>query len=286
MFNASSMHPEPRELTPLLRRFSQGVMRLGVLWTTLLFSAGASLFSLLLTWLILRTIGYQEMGSAFYISLVVPLPMTLISGGIIFSLMIALEKARSQAHALSMTDSLTGLSNRRHFLQGVQRELHLAQRHQQPMALLILDVDHFKRVNDLYGHSMGDQVLIEISQCCTQALRTTDLLARWGGEEFVVLLPNTHREHAHQLAERVREAVAGLAQLSAKSEAVRVTISVGVACAEPGQTATLDVLVQTADRALYEAKRGGRNQVAPLQPERNTAAATPGVSRFAPMVAT
>lgn len=279
------MHPEPRELTPLLRRFSQGVVRLGVLWTTLLFSVGASLFSLLLTWLILRMIGYQDMGSAFYISLVVPLPMTLISGGIIFSLMIALEKARSQAHALSMTDSLTGLSNRRHFLQGVQRELHLAQRHQQPMALLILDVDHFKRVNDLYGHSMGDQVLIEISQCCTQALRTTDLLARWGGEEFVVLLPNTHREHAHQLAERVREAVANLAQLRARSEAVRVTISVGVACAEPGQTVTLDVLVQTADRALYEAKRGGRNQVAPAQPERNTAAATPGVSRFAPMVA-
>jgi len=284
MPNHPSSHTEPREITPLLRRFSQGVMRLGVLWTTLLLSAGASLGSLALTWLFLRALGHHTMGSSFYISLLVPLPMTLATGGIIFSLLISLEKARSQAHALSMTDSLTGLSNRRHFLQGVQREFHLAQRHQLPMALLILDVDHFKRVNDVYGHSMGDQVLVEISQCCTQVLRTTDLLARWGGEEFVVLLPNTHRDHAHQLAERVREAVAGLAQLQANSETVRVTVSVGVACAEPGQTATLDVLVQTADRALYEAKRAGRNQVAPLRPERDTAA-SPGVSRFAPMVA-
>jgi len=271
-------------MAPLLRRLSQGILRLGVWQTTLLFSAFASLGSLALTWLFLRMMGHHTMGSAFYISLLVPLPMTLTTGAIIFSLMTALEKARSQAHALSMTDSLTGLSNRRHFLQGVRRELLLAQRHQQPVALLILDVDHFKRVNDLHGHSMGDQVLIEISQCCTQALRTTDLLARWGGEEFVVLLPNTHREHAHQLAERVREAVAGLAQLHANSEAVRVTISVGVACADPGQTATLDVLVQTADRALYEAKRSGRNQVAPAQTPRDPAA-TPGVSRFAPMVA-
>ena len=270
-------------MAPLLRRLSQGVSRLGVWQTTLLFSSCASLGSLALTWLFLRALGHHTMGSAFYISLLVPLPMTLVTGGIIFSLLISLEKARSQAHALSMIDSLTGLSNRRHFLQGVQRELLLAQRHRQPMALLILDVDHFKRINDLHGHSMGDQVLVEISQCCTQALRTTDLLARWGGEEFVVLLPNTHREHAHQLAERVREAVAGLAQLYVKSEAVRVTISVGVACAEAGQTTTLDVLVQTADRALYEAKRAGRNQVAPLQPERSAAAA-PGVSRFAPMV--
>ena len=257
MPNSPSSHTE----TPLLRRFSQGVVRLGVWQTTLLFSMCASLGSLALTWLFLRFLGHQEMGSAFYISLLVPLPMTLITGAVIFSLTVALEQARSRAHALSMTDSLTGLSNRRHFLQGVQRELHLAQRHQLPMALLILDVDHFKRINDLHGHSMGDQVLIEISQCCAQALRTTDLLARWGGEEFVVLLPNTHRDHAHHLAERVREAVAGLAQLRVQSEAVRVTVSVGVACADAGQTATLDVLVQTADRALYEAKRGGRNQV-------------------------
>lgn len=284
MPNSPSSHTEPLELTPLLRRFSQSVVRLGVWQTTLLFSTCASLGSLALTSLFLRFLGHQEMGSAFYISLLVPLPMTLITGAVIFSLTVALEQARSRAHALSMTDSLTGLSNRRHFLQGVQRELHLAQRHQLPMALLILDVDHFKRINDLHGHSMGDQVLIEISQCCAQALRTTDLLARWGGEEFVVLLPNTHRDHAHHLAERVREAVAGLAQLRVQSEVVRVTVSVGVACADAGQTATLDVLVQTADRALYEAKRGGRNQVAPVQPERGEAVL--GVSRFAPMVPT
>lgn len=112
-----------------------------------------------------------------------------------------------------MTDSLTGLSNRRHFLQGVQRELHLAQRAPVADGPADLDVDHFKRINDLHGQH-GDQVLIEISQALrsgTAHHRSAGIAG--GGEEFVVLLPNTHRDHAHHLAERVREAVAGLAQL-------------------------------------------------------------------------
>lgn len=257
----STSRPASPTLTPLLQYCSRAVVRLGVWRTTLLFSASISLMSLGLTWLYIRLGGYGEMGEAFYISLLVPLPMTLLPGGMIFALVAALEQARHTAHTLSMTDVLTGLHNRRHFMQSAQRELDLAQRHGLPLALLILDIDHFKRVNDQHGHAVGDQVLIEVGRRCAQVLRATDLLARWGGEEFVVLLPNTGHEQAHQLAERMRETVAYSAQLYAAQEAVRVTISIGVAGTVPQQPTTLDALVQQADRALYDAKHAGRNQV-------------------------
>jgi diguanylate cyclase (GGDEF)-like protein len=252
-------------LTPFLQRCSRTVARLGVWRATLLFSLCISLLSLALTWLYIRLLGYTEMGEAFYISLLVPLPMTLLPGSLIFALVAALEQARHTAHTLSITDTLTGLYNRRHFIHSAQRELDLAQRHQLPLALLVLDVDHFKRVNDVHGHAVGDQVLVEVGRRCAQVLRATDLLARWGGEEFVVLLPNTPAEHAHQLAERMREAVAHAdlpyATNHAASHAVRTTISVGVAGTANGQAVTLDALVQSADRALFDAKRAGRNQV-------------------------
>lgn len=252
-------------MTPLLQRCSRAVVRLGVWRTTLLFSASISLMSLALTWLYIRLMGYGEMGEAFYISLLVPLPMTLLPGSLIFALVAALEQARHTAHTLSMTDVLTGLHNRRHFMQTAQRELDLAQRHGLPMALLILDIDHFKRVNDQHGHDVGDQVLVEVGRRCAQVLRATDLLARWGGEEFMVLLPNTGYEQVHQLAERMRETVAYSAQLYAAQGAVKVTISIGVAGTVPQQPTTLDTLVQQADRALYDAKRAGRNQVWPAR---------------------
>ena len=278
------LHPEPSGLKPRVWRFSQGIVQLGVWRATLWFSLGISLTSLGLTWAFLRVLGYSEMGNALLISLLVPLPLTLLTGGMLFSLLISLEKARRQAHALSMTDTLTGLSNRRHFIWGVQRELSLAQRHQLPLALLILDVDHFKRINDRFGHSVGDQVLVAVGQCCAKVLRTTDLLARWGGEEFVVLLPATQPDDAHHLAERVREAVAALAHplVQGQPDATRVTVSVGVACAEPHQNMLLDELVQAADLALYDAKNAGRNRVSPAHPA--LVARPTGVSRFAPLM--
>ena len=260
-------HSQAPELTPLLQRCSRAVARMGVLRTTLLFSLWISLLSLACTYVYLRVLGYHEMGEAFYISLLVPLPMTLLTGGLIFSLVAALEQARHTAYTLSMTDSLTGLHNRRHFMHTAQRELDLAQRHQLPLALLILDIDHFKDVNDVHGHAIGDQVLIEVGKRCAQVLRATDLLARWGGEEFVVLLPNTPFEHAQQLAERMRETVAYSAQMYASNDAVQVTISIGAAGTVAGEATTLDALVQSADRALYGAKRAGRNRVWPAQPQ-------------------
>lgn len=243
------------------RRFYAWVIRAGALRATVLTTLCASLASLGLTWLFLRLLGHGSMGNAFWISLLVPMPLALVFGGVNFHLVIALEHARRHVQELAMLDALTGLANRRSFVPAARRELDLAYRHHQPLALLLLDVDHFKSINDAHGHTTGDEVLVEIARRCRLALRTTDLLARWGGEEFIMLLPNTPLARAHQLAERVREAVSASDQLLVHGEPVRVTVSLGAAGADAGQQVSLEALVQLADRELYKAKDAGRDQV-------------------------
>ncbi|APW39446.1 hypothetical protein RD110_21345 [Rhodoferax koreense] len=243
------------------RRLSRAIARLGAPVCTLLFAACISAGSLGLTALFLKLNGASQMGDAFWISLLVPLPMTLVFGGITFVLIIALENSRSHLDQLAMTDALTGIPNRRRFTLTARREIELAHRHHLPLALLSLDIDRFKLINDAYGHAVGDQVLVEVSRRCRRVLRTTDILARWGGEEFVILLPNTPSDHAHQLAERLRLAVAKSHQLLVQQQPVWVTVSIGAAGIAPGEAATLEALLQTADEALYHAKNSGRDQV-------------------------
>jgi diguanylate cyclase (GGDEF)-like protein len=189
--------------------------------------------------------------------------MTAIGGGICIALVVTLEDMRRRLHELALTDPLTGLRNRRHFIQWAQRELDLAHRHDLPVAMLLLDIDHFKLINDAHGHAMGDHVLVEIGQRCTATLRSTDLLARWGGEEFIALLPNTPEPLAQTLAERLRSAAASAIALPEGGGSVRATVSVGVAGRGAGgrPLMTLDALTQAADRALYDAKRQGRDRV-------------------------
>lgn len=259
-FEAPASADRP-EISPWFRRFSAWVSRVGAGRATLLASACASLGSLALTWLCLRLLGHHAMGNAFWISLVVPVPLSLVFGGVNFFLVAELESAWGKVHGLAMVDALTGLHNRRHFMSAAQRELDLAQRHRQPLALLVLDVDHFKAINDVHGHLAGDQVLVEIGKRCQQTLRATDLLTRWGGEEFIVLLPNTPVVQARQLAERMREAVSASAQLMVNGHAAHVTVSIGAAGVAAGQAMALGALIQLADRALYQAKHAGRDRV-------------------------
>ena len=250
-----------QEISLGFRRFSGWVNRIGALRATLITCFFSSLGSLTLTWLSLRFMGYDSMGNAFWISLLVPLPLAFLFGGINCLLIVALERAWIKANEMAMVDSLTGLSNRRRFMPAAEREIVLARRHQQPVALLVLDVDHFKAINDAHGHVTGDQVLVEVGKRCQQALRATDLLARWGGEEFIVLLPNTPATQAQQLAERVRATVSASAQLQVQGRAAHVTVSVGVAGAGAGQVGSLEMLIQLADVALYRAKHAGRDRV-------------------------
>lgn len=162
---------------------------------------------------------------------------------------------------LAVTDSLTGLHNRRHFLELCERELCRARRYRLEIALLMLDADEFKPINDTYGHDMGDEALRWIARLCQAHLRQVDVLGRLGGEEFAVLLPQTGLQDACEVAERLRRAIAQAALPLTDGRVLRFTVSIGV-CAFAAQTVVLQDLLKAADQALYAAKRNGRNQVA------------------------
>jgi diguanylate cyclase (GGDEF)-like protein len=159
---------------------------------------------------------------------------------------------------MAMHDSLTGAWNRRWFDHWLKEEIERASRYQRDLSLIMFDLDHFKEVNDAYGHPVGDQVLTEVANCCASLIRNCDTLARYGGEEFCVLLPETAQTAALALAERLRAGVAGLS-IKAGNVAISITISLGVASHAPGLFG--ETLLQITDAALYRAKESGRNRV-------------------------
>ncbi|MEU4557676.1 GGDEF domain-containing protein [Actinoplanes sp. NPDC023936] len=159
----------------------------------------------------------------------------------------------------AITDGLTGLRSRRYFEEALGNESARAERYQLPLSMLLLDIDHFKSVNDTYGHNGGDRVLVEVTHRLRELIRPGDVVARYGGEEFAVLLPATGPEQAREIAERIRRGVNAAPIAVSDSRLVRVTVSVGVA-GMPAVATTAE-LVLTADRALYAAKNAGRNRV-------------------------
>ncbi len=201
-------------------------------------------------------------------SLIAP-PVTWL----VISLLQDAERARRAAEWLSVTDPLTGAFNRRHFFVVGERRFAHARLAQEPVCVLLLDVDNFKSINDAHGHAAGDRVLIEVARACKASLRDVDLLARYGGEEFVALLPATDLPLALQVAERVRASVAETRIVTDGGAAVQPTVSVGVSIRAAGPL-SFDGLLAQADSAMYEAKRGGKNRVgAAAVPQPVTAAA-------------
>jgi len=174
----------------------------------------------------------------------------------------AVENARlfDEVQRLATLDGLTNTYNRRHFMELAHLAFETARRFGQPLTALMLDVDHFKAINDEYGHHVGDQVLRTLADRCRAALRTIDVLGRYGGEEFAILLPGTTRRNAAKiLAERIRHRVAE-DPVQTDAGPVRVTVSVGVSAMEPA-TRNPEELFKRADAALYDAKQAGRNRV-------------------------
>lgn len=157
-------------------------------------------------------------------------------------------------------DGLTGLANRRAFDAKLSEELKRHMRHREGFNLLLADMDHFKRVNDTFGHQAGDAALRLVAGILETGLRTTDVVARFGGEEFAMVLPHTSQAHAWMLAERLRREVAA-AKLRHGGRDVPLTISVGLASFAPGDAVSEAGLITAADQALYAAKAAGRNQV-------------------------
>ena len=173
----------------------------------------------------------------------------------------ALQAANQALEQQSLSDTLTGLPNRRAFDLALHREHARQQRTGQPLSLLLLDVDHFKGVNDAYGHSIGDDYLRAVAQVLRKVVtRSTDLAARHGGEEFTCLLPDTSATQAQALAERIREATQRLTLPNARAWHPMLTLSIGVATLEAGP-ASAQQLLEQADGQLYVAKRTGRNRV-------------------------
>jgi diguanylate cyclase (GGDEF)-like protein len=159
---------------------------------------------------------------------------------------------------LATTDPLTGLYNRRHFLGSLDAEWSRFQRYYRSVSVLMLDIDHFKSVNDRYGHAVGDEAIKAVAAACNEGKRKSDLVGRLGGEEFAVLLPETSLSRAKLVAERIRKRVMAI-RLNAQRVQFGLTVSIGVAEAGVGMSGT-DALMNAADNALYRAKADGRNQ--------------------------
>lgn len=170
-----------------------------------------------------------------------------------------LTDQNAELERLATTDSLTGLANRRSLFDHLGQEVYRAQRYGTALSLVMFDIDHFKRINDSWGHAAGDCVLREIGRETQQLLRKTDRAGRYGGEEFVVLLPETNLAEARWLARRLMQQISTMVVALADAPPISVTISVGIATLAPDESG--DALVHRADQALFKAKQGGRNRI-------------------------
>ena len=178
---------------------------------------------------------------------------------------VALYNARlfEQTKELAMTDSLTGVATRRSFFVQAERALELARRNQNPVSVLMADLDHFKRINDLHGHAAGDEMIRKVAEAARAVLRRSEIIGRYGGEEFAVVLPDTDEPNAMIIAERIRMHVA---DIMIPGEEKSLTVSIGVTTRDPTELTTVDAILEEADSALYEAKRLGRNRVETYRP--------------------
>ena len=195
------------------------------------------------------------LNSLHYFNLVAVLSLMVFLTGLYFRLVVISQR---KLHQLATTDSLTGLQNRRSAQKQAVRQIDKHQQEVAPLSLLLCDLDYFKQVNDKFGHQLGDEVLKTFSELIASVIRNDDLAARWGGEEFLILLPGTDNMEALKVAERIRHELQG-ASLSLSGRCVNVTTTIGIAELLPQDD--FDSLLARADEALYRGKASGRNQV-------------------------
>jgi diguanylate cyclase (GGDEF)-like protein len=250
--------PEPT----WFRWLSRLVMWLGPLRATVVMTAVVTVLSVLLAQLVIVAVGRGDRVIATVSATLCSVVLTPVIGSFVLRLVFELDRTRQRLTVLATHDDLTGVHNRRHFMEVVQREWDRARRYSTPAALLLIDADHFKRVNDSHGHLCGDELLRCIANTVGQQLRQADVLARFGGEELIVFLPHTDPLGALDVAERIREKVQALA-VPWQSTNVSTTVSIGVAPLR-AELPSLDWMIHEADTALYAAKADGRNCVRTL----------------------
>ena len=169
------------------------------------------------------------------------------------------KKAEARLIEMATTDVLTGIANRRHYLAQSTKQFKISSRYEKSFCVLMFDLDHFKRINDSYGHNIGDRVLKVVAACMKQTLRDTDIMGRIGGEEFAVSMPETRLEQAKMVAERLRKAIA-TSKVDVDKSQIQFTASFGIS-EYSENTKSVEMLLKQADEALYQAKEQGRNRV-------------------------
>jgi len=237
-----------------------------VIYATLA-SVGASVVITLMVYY-LATGSISESGLGLLIAILAPAVIAPLGSWKYISLTHRLQQANQRLRILSERDSLTSTLNRRTFINVAEKQLSLAARHGYPTSLLVLDFDHFKQVNDRHGHAVGDKVLVQTTNIIREAIRDSDVIARIGGEEFILLLPHTGREGALLLAERIQRDVrnsavptwhTGMSDNTEVRQSLKVTITMGGATCETSTT-NLDEMMSHADKLLYAAKQAGRDR--------------------------
>jgi diguanylate cyclase (GGDEF)-like protein len=223
----------------------------------------------------IRAVGAVVLDPAL-LSPIAPIPLQMISAMVpgcavilvAFGIVVmGKERSDHESRQLALTDVLTGLPNRRHTLDTLAQQLAAAIRAAQPLSVLMCDIDHFKQINDQHGHAAGDEALRQVAACLRMRLRAQDVAGRIGGEEFLVVLPQTSLEGATQLAENLRAAISELRIQVGIGKTLPLTISIGVCGGVPKKSAAGDTLIASADHALYRAKESGRNRVEVVAPE-------------------
>jgi len=241
----------------LAREPRRWILRLGHGRSLLLLTVVSTIGSVVVTLLLANLLGVRGSGYLYsaLMGTLVPLIMVPVTMTRIIGLMLELEKTRTQLHHLATHDPLTSAYNRSYFMSRFEETRIAAQKKNEPLSVMMIDVDEFKSINDCYGHVGGDIALAAIAQVMRGSLRLQDIFARYGGEEFIVLMPQTTLEEACQVAEKLRGAVAEM-QVPIQQETIAVTVSIGISSVKQGLAHVID----RADAALYEAKRNGRNR--------------------------
>ena len=247
------LHPN---ITAKIRQFflEQGVGK-GIAYSTF----ASILLSVLITFLISTVFGNDPGVQGYSLAIVIPAIIASIASYINLSLYFELEQSRQEIHNLAITDDLTQTFNRRYFFELAEREFERSRRNGRSLAIVLFDIDDFKQVNDNHGHLVGDLVLQEICRACQIVVRPYDVFARFGGEEFIFLLPDTDEMRARAFADRLRQLISKHI-VSFNGTTIQTTVSVGTAIFNPKKD-TLDDLINRADNALYSAKRSGKNRL-------------------------
>ena len=251
--------------------------RIGRGTTVAIITLIASLISIAVTAIAVSALNFAGFGLDWRVALILAAGVALVVAPLLswhlVGLLLRIHRVEAEMRSIASHDSLTGLLSRHAFFDRAGNYVSLARRDESAFAVLIADLDHFKSINDRYGHPAGDAVLKLFADVVNSVARRSDIVGRLGGEEFAMLLPSTGEAEALEFSSRLHAAIEK-AVLKHQDGIIEYTASIGVAASHPGSGADLDGLLARADRALYEAKRGGRNRTAVFRDDDAQAAAS------------